>query len=239
MLLIFVDAAEIDLSSDNVDLKYSWRCPRDQVECEDKADLNWRGWTVFGVLMGTHLLKDIINGLKMNILSSKNRHNRHDRIRFFCGGFLLSSVALFTMYVSIIYNMAIATSNSELIINSVIILFITDTDEQVFDFLMVINSQWVAAMSREKNNKRDDEEGNDGSFQELRNQNSQLQDDLNELRNENSQLQDGLSELRNKNSQLQGEMSELRNELTCIHQQMMQINKRMSPEDDLPDAKVS
>jgi len=218
MLFIFVEAAEIDLSSDNVDLTYTWRCPRDQIDCENKADLNWQGWTVFAILMGTHLLKDIINGSKMIILSSRQRHPPRDRLRFFCGGFLLSSVALFTMYVSTIYNMAIATSNTELIMNSVIILFITDTDEQVFDVLMVLNSRWVTAMSRKKNDdKRDDEMGNGGSLQELRDQNFQLLDEVRELRNENAKLK--------------GEMSELKNVITSVRQEMTQINKRVGQED--------
>ena len=51
MLFIFVEAAEIDLSDDNVDLIYSWKCNRDQIDCRDTSDLDWRGWTVFGILM--------------------------------------------------------------------------------------------------------------------------------------------------------------------------------------------
>lgn len=51
------------------------------------------------------------------------------RIRFFVGGLLSGSVSLFTFYVSAIYNAAIATSNTEIIVNAVVISFITDIDE--------------------------------------------------------------------------------------------------------------
>ena len=110
MLFVFVEGAEVDLSDDNVDLIYSWKCSRDQDECRDTSDLDWRGWTVFGVLMATHLLKDLINGIKMIVLSAKERHEKNTRARYFVGGTLMATVTLFTLYVSTIYNAAIATS---------------------------------------------------------------------------------------------------------------------------------
>jgi hypothetical protein len=110
MLFVFVNGAEIDLSDDNVDLIYSWKCSRDQDECRDTSDLNWKGWTVFGVLMATHLLKDLINGIKMIVLSAKERHETNTRARYFVGGTLMATVTSFTLYVSTIYNAAIATS---------------------------------------------------------------------------------------------------------------------------------
>lgn len=71
-----------------------------------------------------HLLKDIINGLKMIVLSGKARNDMiFSRIRYFLGGTLLGAVSAFTFYVSAIYNAAIATSNTEIIVNSVISKF--------------------------------------------------------------------------------------------------------------------
>ena len=107
MLFIFVEAAEIDLSDDNVDLIYSWKCNRDQIDCRDTSDLDWRGWTVFGILMATHLLVDIINGVKLVILSAKQRHDWNTRTRYFIGGTLMVNITAFTLYVSTIYNAAI------------------------------------------------------------------------------------------------------------------------------------
>jgi len=110
MLFVFVEGAEVDLADDNVDLIYSWKCSRDQDDCRDTSDLTWRGWTVFGVLMATHLLKDLINGIKMIVLSAKERHETNTRARYFVGGTLMATVTSFTLYVSTIYNAAIATS---------------------------------------------------------------------------------------------------------------------------------
>jgi len=110
MLFVFVEGAEVDLSDDNIDLIYSWKCSRDQDDCRNTSDLDWKGWTIFGVLMATHLLKDLINGIKMIVLSAKERHETNTRSRYFVGGTLMATVTSFTLYVSTIYNAAIATS---------------------------------------------------------------------------------------------------------------------------------
>jgi len=157
MLFLFVEGAEIDLSNDKTDLVYTWKCPRDQDECRDTADLDWQGWLAFTILMVAHLLKDVINGSKMVILSGKARHDNLTRIKFFLGGTLLSAVASFTFYVSSIYNAAIATSNTEIIFNSVIILFICDIDELIYEILEVINAEWVEKMSFHKNEEHSED----------------------------------------------------------------------------------
>jgi hypothetical protein len=110
LLFIFVEGSEMDLSNDKVDFVYTWKCTRDSEKCFSTKDLNWEGWLGFAVLVGAHLLKDVINGLRMIILSAKQRYNHDDRLRFFVGGTILTTITLFTFYVSTIYNKAIATS---------------------------------------------------------------------------------------------------------------------------------
>ena len=60
------------------------------------------------------------------------------------------SVSLFTLFVLSNYSMAISTSSTEIIMDSVFILFNTDVDDLIYDTLMIINSRWVEAMSYEK-----------------------------------------------------------------------------------------
>jgi hypothetical protein len=114
MLFVFVKGSEKNLSSDKTVLVYTWKCPRDVDECRDLSDMSVDGWLVFGFLMSLYLLKDVISGLKMVILSAKPGQDMGYRARFFCGGMLLSAVTLFSMYVSTIYNYAIATCESSL-----------------------------------------------------------------------------------------------------------------------------
>ena len=49
--------------------------------------------------------------------------------------------------VSIIYNKAIATSNTDIIVNSVIVLFVMDLDEWIFNLLEACNKNWTAHAS--------------------------------------------------------------------------------------------
>ncbi|KAL7554398.1 hypothetical protein ACHAWF_017845, partial [Thalassiosira exigua] len=147
MLFVFVEGSEVNLADDRVDLVYTYKCPRDQEECDNTSDLTWRGWLVFAILMVAHLAKDVINGTKMIILSAKARHSAWQRARFFTGGTLLVAVTAFTLYVSTIYNGAIATSNTEIVMNSVVILFIDDMDEMLLEIMMVLNPRWVDMMS--------------------------------------------------------------------------------------------
>ena len=107
-LFMFVRAAVKDFTDDTSDFQYSWKCPRNSTECSDESDLDWQGWALFVILMAAHVLKDIINGLKLLILSGKLRHDRRSRMQYFIGGFFLTWIPLFAVYASTVYNIAIA-----------------------------------------------------------------------------------------------------------------------------------
>lgn len=184
LLYVFVEGSKRDPSDGKVDMVYTWKCIRDQETCFDTNDLNELGWFAFIILMAAHLLKDGISGLKMIKYSGKTRLGRFVRIRLFIGGTILTLITAFTVYVSSIYNKAIATSkwslaideymydcdlviislppsigNTEIITNSVVILFICDLDELLYGVLMVCNRRWVKRilMSREEDDESDSE----------------------------------------------------------------------------------
>jgi len=83
--------------------------------------------------------------------SSRARHNLDlnlkSRIRYYFGGMCLCSITGFTIYVSILYNSGISKSNTELIVNSVIIHFVMEMDERVFSALAASNEEWTAHAS--------------------------------------------------------------------------------------------
>ena len=58
------------------------------------------------------------------------------------------------LFVSAIYNNAIATSNAGLITDAVIIFFTTNLDELVHDIGMLVNPDWAALEEGSKNNNR-------------------------------------------------------------------------------------
>lgn len=100
MLIPFLRASEVNLQDDQIDVEFTWKCPRDSDTCENKGDLNAIGWSIFGVLMATFLSKDLINGIKLIRHSAKTRHSLNSRIRYFFGGVILCFITLFILYVS-------------------------------------------------------------------------------------------------------------------------------------------
>ncbi|EJK57793.1 hypothetical protein THAOC_22130, partial [Thalassiosira oceanica] len=171
MLHPFIIAAEFDLSDDRKDLVYTWKCDRVSDKCEDLGDLTWQGWFLFGLLMTTFMGKDIVCGVKMITLSGKMRHKVAQRVRFFVGGTFLSCISVYMFYVSTIYNISIATTNTELIYNAVIsestgrtkcfmiltmftirspraVLFVMEIDERVFETIDTVNQRWVDKVTK-------------------------------------------------------------------------------------------
>lgn len=141
-LTMFVKAAVKDFSDDRSDFIYSFKCPRNNLYCTDESDLTWQGWCLFGILMAAHLLRDIINGIKLLILSGKRRHSNSKRVRYLLAGFFLTWISMFTLYASTVYNIAIARSDTDIIINTVVILFICDIDEYFYAALVALSSLW-------------------------------------------------------------------------------------------------
>eukprot|EP00985_Skeletonema_marinoi_P013753 scaffold6860_cov66-Skeletonema_marinoi.AAC.2 len=76
-------------------------------------------------------------------------------------------------WVSTVYNSAIATSNTDIIVNSVIVLFIMEMDEWIFSTLEAINEKWTehAAESGDKSESSDDTTAEKGStLDEMKNE---------------------------------------------------------------------
>ncbi len=141
-LINFVRAAPKDFTSDKSDWIYSWKCPRNSPECTDESDLNWEGWVIFTILMISHVLKDIINGMKLLLFCGKRGHGILYRIRSYFGGFILSWVSALAIYASAVYNQAIARSQTDIIANAVLIMFVVDVDEYFHKAAEAARSFW-------------------------------------------------------------------------------------------------
>ncbi len=79
---MFVESSERDVSDDKVDMVYFWKCTRDRDVCFSTYDLSWKGWLAIFIMMFTHLSKDVINGVKMILLSGKEWEDRLEKLRF-------------------------------------------------------------------------------------------------------------------------------------------------------------
>ena len=100
ILAAFIEASEINLQNDRIDIQFVWKCFRDNDVCQDMGDLDRTGWAMFGVLMAAFLLRDFIMWAKLIAHSAKRRHSFISRLRYFVGGLCVGWVAVFTLYVS-------------------------------------------------------------------------------------------------------------------------------------------
>jgi len=144
----------------------------------------------------------------MVVLSGKERHSKQKRFGFFFGGLLLILVSLYTVYASAIYNNAIATSNTELITNAVIILFIADIDEMAFAVVMTVGPVWSAI----------EEEGVDTN--ELV---TAATEELGLVKKENVEIKDDLTQVKSENSRMKAEVSQLQSKVESLHEKIQKI----------------
>jgi hypothetical protein len=66
------------------------------------------------------------------------------------GGACLVIITAFTAYSSAVYNIAIARSNTQIVVNSVIILFIIDIDEQFYRVIFTVTPKWLEKLKEEQ-----------------------------------------------------------------------------------------
>jgi len=117
--------------------------------------------------------------------------------------------------VSTIYNKALATSNTGIIVNSVVILFIMDIDEKIFATLAAINEKWTAhaaesddlatAESMSKNNADD----RDNMNNELAAQREQIAAQRDEIAIQKEQMATQREEMAIQREQMETQRNEM------------------------------
>jgi len=143
ILSIFIQASRIDPSDDSNDFTYSWRCPRNSIDCKFDSDIGPQGWVAFSLIISSYLMTDLVNGLKLLGIFTMMDDAPLKRCQCFFSGLFLFLITFLTLYTSIMYNMVIATSDTELVINAVVILFIMDLDEYFYSVLEANGSKWL------------------------------------------------------------------------------------------------
>ncbi|KAL7547743.1 hypothetical protein ACHAWF_011024 [Thalassiosira exigua] len=74
---------------------------------------------------------------------------------------MLNIVTSSTLLASAIYNKAIALTNTEVISNSVIILFVVDIDELVYNILQATSNRWTENLTKGLGQELNDVEARD------------------------------------------------------------------------------
>lgn len=134
---IFLQASR--LGSEVTDWSFTFRCPGNDLDCENESTRGKFGWVLFAVVLFSFLGKDLIKcffQLRMAVLGG--------HFKLFISGSTLYFLTVLAAFTSIVYNFALATTNTDLIMNVVILLFISDLDERILEMLEALAPQWTS-----------------------------------------------------------------------------------------------
>lgn len=155
-----------DLHKDDTAWQYTIRCPSNSIECQNDNSVDVSGWFLFSAVTSLYLGKDFANSM----LQIKTAVVMKNAILAFSGVALLSLTTM-AVFTSVFYNMALAETNTDLIVNAVILLFINDLDEQFMALLRSMFPTWTENRMQEINlliekiKTRHQEHATDLSFQ--------------------------------------------------------------------------
>ena len=120
------------------DWQFTIHCSSSTGSCDTESTVSVFGWIMFFVVTLFTLSVDYINSTQL-ILKSVAKFN----LRICINGFLHLGMTVLALFCSFYYNMALATTNTELIVNAVILLFINNLDEQLMNAMQALAPDWV------------------------------------------------------------------------------------------------
>lgn len=124
--------------SEATDWQFTFICPNNDQNCTSEDTRNIYGWFLFFVVTFGYLGIDYT----MSIFQIQQAIYMEDW-KLLASGCLLLSLTLLGTISSFLYNFALADSNTALISNAVILLFINDMDEKILQILQVIVPEWT------------------------------------------------------------------------------------------------
>ena len=117
----------MDFTDDNSAFVYTYTCPPYSEDCVDGIATDYVGWLVFALMMIGNVGSDFISGIKLLILTGSRTKivSLTKRTRLFIGGSCLCFVSCLTVLTSLVYNVAIAKTNPDIVGLTCLILFTT------------------------------------------------------------------------------------------------------------------
>ena len=117
---------------------FTYRCSENNEQCINEGFRTWFGWVILVVMLIYFLGSDFIDGL-----SQLRKAVYLCDVRLFFSGLVLFFLTGLAFITSIVYNLALAETDPELIVNAVFLLFINDMDEKFLDLLVSLAPTWV------------------------------------------------------------------------------------------------
>jgi len=122
----------------NTDVIFTYICPSNDIKCADTRTASPIGWVLVIIVLAFYLGADIVLGM----LQLKKAFSVKNHLMFI-SGFLTIFLTTLAIVTSLVYNRALAEKDTHLVMNTVILLFINDLDEQFFYFLECMEPAWL------------------------------------------------------------------------------------------------
>jgi len=119
------------------DWEFTIQCKENSLMCQQET-VGVPGWFLTILLILIHIGVDVINGL----LQIRKAIDLSD-MKLLMSGFRVVTLALLALATSIFYNLAIAETSTDMVVNSVILLFINDLDEKAMEVMKAFAPKWT------------------------------------------------------------------------------------------------
>ena len=148
MLLFYFYLEPSELDSEETDYQFSYICPSNNTTCTALISVDIIGWLMFVCVTVIYLAPDILRSFRLI-----NKAICHKEIMLMLSGVIILGLATLALFTSTVYNIALAESNTDLIMNAVILLFINDLDEKILMIVQNIAPSWSNRIHEEVDNK--------------------------------------------------------------------------------------
>jgi len=143
LFAVYLQASNTKLN-ENTDWQFSFKCLGNSLDCYNDNSVSTMGWIILAIVLFFYLGSDIV----LSFLQIR-KSLLHMNLRFFYSGFILLSLTVLTAVTSVVYNVALAESNTDLVTSAVILLFINDLDEKCLHFLKSLSPSWCSMRLQE------------------------------------------------------------------------------------------
>lgn len=128
-------------------VSYDMMCQPHSLECleaETSAKITPYGFFLFAWILVVWLLRDFIGSIKLMLLSLEMKNIDY----MFASGMILLVTVLST-WTSVYYNLVTVRMDTELIVNTVILLFILEEDERLYQLISSVNPSFVIDVEKD------------------------------------------------------------------------------------------
>jgi len=143
LLQVFIRAS--DFTHDMNDWEYSMSCQNDEELCDDVRFISIWCWIIFGMIICSFLFKDIADGLLLmyeNITTT-------GKLKDLFAGIVVLYITSVLAVASTLYNYSTSVSETDLLKDAAVLLFLSFIDEKFFDIVEHVFPLWTERIKAE------------------------------------------------------------------------------------------